>query len=270
MPRAEIIDAAGTAHAPAGSEARIVSLVPSVTELLIDMGLGAQVVGRTHYCVHPADAVAAIPSVGGTKKIKMDRLAELAPTHVIVNIDENTRAMAREIGALGPAMVVTHPLAPKDNLALYQLMGGLFDREAEAARLSRAFDRALARLRAAADDMPPRDVVYWIWKDPWMTISQDTYVSRTLALVNWRTLCHDPETRYPAADITPDLLGAADIVLFATEPYAFTQEDVHAFARDYACGETKLAVIDGAYTQWYGSRAIAGLDYLANFAKNFS
>jgi len=268
--RAEIIDAAGTAHAPAGPRARIVSLVPSITELLIDMGLGTQLVGRTHYCIHPADAVAAIPSLGGTKKIKMDRLAALAPTHVIVNIDENTRAMAQDIAALGPAVVVTHPLAPEDNLELYRLMGWLFDREAEAARLTREFDQALARLRAATAEMPPRDVVYWIWKDPWMTISQDTYVSRTLALVNWRTLCHDPKTRYPAADITPALLDAADMLLFATEPYAFTQDDVDAFARDHACGETKLAMIDGSYTQWYGSRAIAGLDYLADLAKDFS
>lgn len=270
MSHAEIIDAAGAAHPPAGPEARIVSLVPSVTELLVDMGLGAQVVGRTHYCIHPADAVAAIPSLGGTKKIKMDRLADLAPTHVIVNIDENTRAMARDIEALGPAMVVTHPLAPEDNLDLYRLMGGLFNREAEAARLTRDFEQALARLRAAAADLPPRDVVYWIWMDPWMTVSQDTYVSRTLALVNWRTLCHDPETRYPAVEITPDLLDAADMLLFATEPYAFAQSDVDDFAREHACGETRLAVIDGAYTQWYGSRAIAGLDYLAAFAGKFA
>ncbi|MDJ0948557.1 MAG: helical backbone metal receptor [Alphaproteobacteria bacterium] len=265
-----LIDAAGTRHPPAGPDARIVSLVPSITELLLEMDLGAQVVGRTQYCIHPADQVSAIPSVGGTKKIRLDRLAALSPTHVIVNVDENPKAMAEEIAAMGPAVVVTHPLAPRDNLALYRLIGGLFGRQAAAARLESAFEDAYARLERAAGRLPARKVIYWIWRDPWMTVSRDTYVAALLDLVNWQTLCHDPDVRYPEVELAPDLLRTADLLLFATEPFAFTQADVDAFAQAHDCGGARLALIDGSYTQWYGSRAIAGLDYLADLARSLA
>ena len=94
-------DALGIHHPPADFPARIISLVPSITELLFDLGLGDQIVGRTHYCIHPAPDVAAIPSVGGTKKINYARLQALQPTHVILNIDENPRELADRLIADG-------------------------------------------------------------------------------------------------------------------------------------------------------------------------
>ena len=93
---AHFIDAAGRGHLPAGPNARIVSLVPSITELLFSLGLGEQVVGRTGFCIHPRDAVRDVPKVGGTKDVKLDALRSLNPTHVIVNIDENDRSTGRE------------------------------------------------------------------------------------------------------------------------------------------------------------------------------
>lgn len=266
----DLVDALGTAHSPAKGEVRIVSLVPSITELLVDLGLGPQVVGRTRYCVHPAEAVREIPALGGTKKINLKRLGALRPTHAILNIDENTEAMAQAVSEIVPHLVVTHPLSPADNPALFRLMGGLFGRRDAAERLSAAFEAAAARLREAARDLPPRDVLYFIWRAPWMTVSRDTYVSALLRLVNWRTLCHDPAVRYPEVAIDEALLARTDIALFASEPYAFTQDDVDAFAAAHKCGQTTLALIDGAYTQWYGSRAIAGLDYLGELARRLA
>lgn len=264
-PKDALRDAAGKRHPPAGPGARIVSLVPSITELIVDLGLGDQLVGRTHYCVHPAERLAAIPSVGGTKKVNMARLAALAPTHVILNIDENTREMAAAIEGQGIETVITHPIEPEDNRALYALMGAIFGREAEAAALSVRLGEALGRARAAARRLPPKHVVYFIWNDPWMTVSRDTYIARMLALAGWQTLCHDPATRYPEVAITPALVAEADLFLFSSEPYAFRQDDLHAFAERYGAPAEKLALIDGEYCSWYGSRAIAGLDYLAGF-----
>lgn len=262
-----LIDAAGTAHAPAGGDARIVSLVPSLTELLIDLGLGAQLVGRTHFCIHPAEAVAAIPSLGGTKKINMERLAALAPSHAILNIDENTVPMAAAIGEIVPHVVVTHPLAPEDNPALFRLLGGIFGRAARAEEFCAAFARALAHLRAVAGGGPARRVLYLIWMDPWMTVSRDTYVSRLLALLGWETQGHDPEVRYPELAVSGELLAETDLVLFSSEPYEFTETHVAAFraAHGGACPELRL--IDGEYCSWYGTRAIRALDYLADFAE---
>jgi ABC-type Fe3+-hydroxamate transport system substrate-binding protein len=263
------VDWLGVRHAPAGPDARIVSLVPSITELLIDLGLAHQLVGRTHYCIHPADVVQGIPSLGGTKKISIPKLRLLHATHAILNVDENTHEMAEAVRAVVPHVVVTHPLGPDDNPPLYRLMGALFGREREAAALVAAYEAARARLADMARTLPPRDVLYLIWREPWMTVSRDTYIARLLALVNWTTLCHDPAARYPEVAMTDDLLAATDLVLFSTEPYAFAEADVAAFRGAHPAGPA-AALIDGEYASWYGSRAIAAMDYLAGFAAGFA
>ena len=251
-------DFEGTEFQPA-HEARIVSLVPSLTELLFDLGLGTHLVGRTHYCVHPADKLAMVPSLGGTKKIKMDRLAEVDATHVLVNVDENPKELAQEIAATGVQVVVTHPNEPEDNPALYRLMGDLFGAEVAAEDMCNRFDAALADLQSAAASARTKNVLYLIWKDPWMTISSDTYISRTLALINWQTVAHDPGNRYPEVDMDTALVDA-DLVLMSTEPYEFGNKDLAEFRARYP--GTPVQMIDGEMTSWYGSRAIAGLAYL--------
>lgn len=263
-----LTDAAGVHHAPVTAPARIVSLVPSITELLFALGLGDQVVGRTHYCIHPAPLVAALPSVGGTKKIRYARLLALQPTHVILNVDENPRELAERLIADGLRVIVTHPLAPEDNVPLYRLIGGVFRRAAEAETLAARFERKLAELRRVA--WPRRRVLYLIWRKPWMGISRDTYIARMLALVGWDTLPAESEARYPTLDMGRALLDAADLILFSSEPYRFLPEDLETFARDHGCPLAKLRLIDGEMTSWYGSRAIQGLRYLAQLAREIS
>ena len=185
---ARLVDAAGTAHAPASGTPRIVSLVPSITELLCDLGLADAVVGRTGFCIHPRERVRGIPKVGGTKDVDLGKVRTLAPTHVIVNVDENRKEDAHALAGFVPSVVVTHPLGPVDNLALYRLIGGIFGREGEAEALCARFEAEYATLRSAARTFAPERVLYLIWKKPWMTVSRDTYVSRMLALVNWSTV----------------------------------------------------------------------------------
>jgi len=261
-----LTDALGFHHTPAARPARIVSLVPSITELLFALGLAEQLVGRTHYCIHPQPAVAAIPSVGGTKKIHYARLLALQPTHVILNIDENPRELAERLAGDGLEVIVTHPQAPEDNLALYRLLGGIFHREAAAERLAADFAQALAELRREV--WPRRRVLYLIWRKPWMGVSRETYIAGMLALVGWETLPTVTEARYPLLELDRALLDAADLVLFSSEPYRFQPADLEAFARDYDCPRERLRLIDGEMTSWYGSRAIAGLAYLGRFARD--
>ncbi len=263
---ADLIDAVGAAHRPVDGTARIVSLVPSLTELLFDLGLGDCVVGRTHFCIHPAERLAEIASVGGTKKVSTRKLAALEPTHVVLNIDENTESMAEEMAAIVPNVIVTHPIEPEDNLALYRLFGGIFGRAELADALCNRFSAALAELQRAAAMWPKRRALYLIWKDPWMTVSRDTYVSRMLALVGWETIGHDDTVRYPEIDIDAALLAETDLVLFSSEPYAFKQADIDAFGSDYPTGRARLLPIDGEMTSWYGGRAIEGLGYLKRTA----
>ncbi len=146
-----LVDALGAQHLPAPG-ARIVSLVPSITELLCDLGLASQLVGRTGFCIHPAETVAAIPKVGGTKDVNIEKIRTLAPTHVIVNIDENEKPTFDALAEFVPHMVVTHPLAPRDNLALARLMGGIFGAEEQAERWCA---RIRARIRRIEVGKPP-------------------------------------------------------------------------------------------------------------------
>src|SRR5436305_9972900 len=102
------VDWAGTLHAPAADDARIACLVPSLTELLFALDLGAQVVARTGFCIHPRDAVRRVPKIGGTKDPDLVALRALAPTHLIVNVDENRREVVEEAARFVPHVVVTH------------------------------------------------------------------------------------------------------------------------------------------------------------------
>ncbi len=262
-PEIRLMDAAGQVHQAVGDAARIVSLVPSITELLFDLGLGERVVGRTAFCVHPKGAVRRARSVGGTKQVNMDKLRALDPTHVIVNIDETPRELADAVAALGCTLVVTHPIEVKDNLALFRLIGGLFGREAEAEALGARFQSAFSALTAAAEDLPDQPVLYLIWKDPWMTVSPQTYISRMLALVHWHTLPRAAiDRRYPTIDLNEAFLAECARVLLSSEPFPFTERHLEAFRQAFPAHAGKAILIDAEMVSWYGSRAIAGLDYL--------
>ena len=253
----DLVDAAGTRHSRAPRGARIVSLVPSVTELVCDLGLAGALVGRTGFCVHPRETVRRIPKVGGTKDVDLDKLRALAPTHVILNVDENRKEDAQALAEFVPTMIVTHPLAPLDNLALYRLIGGIFGREPDADALCAKFEAEHAALLSATRALPPERVLYLIWKDPWMTVSRDTYVSRMLTLVKWQTVPETSGDRYPRT-----ALSGAGTILLASEPYMFRESHVAEVRR---LTGARVALIDGEMTSWYGSRAIEGLGYLRRF-----
>jgi ABC-type Fe3+-hydroxamate transport system substrate-binding protein len=244
------------------AEPRIVCLVPSITELLCELGLEHQLVGRTGFCIHPWETVREIPKVGGTKDLKLDRIRQLEPTHVVVNVDENRKEDAEALAEFVPEVLVTHPLEPRDNLDLYRQMGAAFGREEEAERLCVRFERAYER--AAAEDRPAADVLYLIWRDPWMTIAPETYISRTLSLFGWRTLPAVAAERYPQVDLA-SLAAEADRVLLSSEPFHFKQRHVEEVAA--AVPGAAVSLIDGEMTSWYGSRAIAGLEYLAEYTR---
>lgn len=244
---------------------RIVSLVPSITELLCDLGLAEQIVGRTGFCIHPREIVRRIPKVGGTKSVDIGKVEALAPTHVIVNVDENEKPTAEAIARFVPHLVVTHPLAPLDNLELYRQLGAAFGREREAeqlcARFQKAYEDALSR------SYTERKVLYLIWKDPWMTVSRDTYISRTLALFRLNTLPLEALARYPKLALNEPWLSAIELALVSSEPYPFREKNLHEVSARLG---KPAVLVDAEMTSWYGSRAIRGLDYLAAFTASLA
>jgi len=239
---------------------RIVSLVPSITELVCELGLADQLVGRTGFCVHPREVLRRVAKVGGTKTVNLRKIRALAPTHVIVNIDENRKEDADALATFVPNVVVTHPLGPLDNLVLYRQIGATFGKEAEAETLCARFEVAHAEIRRQA--YPERRVLYLVWKDPWMTVSPDTYISRTLRLVGLQTVPGDAGVRYP--ELRDLEVGDVDLILLSTEPYRFRK--THCQDIEQLTGRP-VRLIDGEMTSWYGPRAIEGLRYLRRFAR---
>lgn len=258
-----LIDAAGKEHAPAAGVVRIVSLVPSITELLFSLGLQENLVGRTGFCVHPKGQVRRVSKVGGTKTVDVPKVRKLGATHLIVNIDENPRPVVEEIAEFVPNVIVTHPIEPEDNIRLYRLLGGIFGRESRAEELATAFIRELANTRDAAREFEREKVLYLIWKSPWMTVSRATYISRMLDLVGWETVPEQAHSRYPSVELTPQNLHGVDVVLLSTEPYSFTDRHIDEIRAELPPqSHPQIALIDGGMTSWYGSRAIDGLRYL--------
>jgi len=252
---------------------RIASLVPSVTELLAALGLAPQLVARTGYCTHPAAALAGVPKVGGTKDVNLAKLRRLAPTHVIVNVDENRRETAEALRAIVPEVIVTHPCSPEDVDRLiaqvaqaFAALPGVTER---AAALRQELQTELAATRP--DGRPERAALYLIWRGPWMTVARDTYIARLLARVGWHTL---PATaggdhgaaRYPVIRGDEPWLGEVDEVLLSSEPYAFGT--AHVAEAQALCPQARVRLVDGRLLSWYGAATAEGLRYLRSLASS--
>jgi hypothetical protein len=278
------------------SAPRIACLVPSITELVCELGLTQHLVARTGFCIHPREALADVPKVGGTKDVNLARLRELKPTHVIVNVDENTRETADALKEFVPEIIVTHPQTPEDNLVLYRQIGAAFGKTREAQTLCTRLQVALDAARASARDWPREAVLYLIWKDPWMTVSRATYISAMLAVVGWDTwpavvgaaktagatestesteaaevtqiaeatqATQATQARYPSLDAASQGFSECPTILLSTEPYSFREAHQQALLGQWP--GKNVALIDGEMTSWYGPRAIAGLNYLTQF-----
>ncbi len=250
---------------------RIASLVPSITELLVALGLREHLVARTGFCIHPAEAVADVPKVGGTKDVNLSKLRQLAPTHVIVNVDENRLETVEALREFVPEIIVTHPQGPADNLALLEQMRQHFGAvPGLASRCDELADELkLALERCRATPWPGERVLYLIWREPWMTVARNTYIARMLAEVGWQTwpAVEGGETgaaRYPALTGEEPWLAQIDRVLLSSEPYRFDAR--HVSEANKLCPQARVQLVDGELLSWYGPRAAAGLDYLRALA----
>ncbi|MCX7170000.1 MAG: helical backbone metal receptor [Proteobacteria bacterium] len=256
-------DDLGNSHPAAVPPYRIVCLVPSITELLFDLGLGEYLVGRTGFCVHPAPAVKRVPKVGGTKDVDIEKIRALRPTHALVNVDENPKWVAQALAEFVAHIIVTHPLDPLGNVKLFRLLGGIFDRQQQAGALESQFTQAYQTVVREAEALRRQRVLYLIWQDPWMTISRDTYISRTLALVGWDTIPAQAAARYPELPEIAEYSTEADWVLLSSEPYPFREKHLAEIRRALPAGSRcRVTLMDGEMVSWYGSRAIQGLTYL--------
>ncbi|MEM9998338.1 MAG: helical backbone metal receptor [Bacteroidota bacterium] len=246
-----MLDALGHRIALNTTPRRIVSLVPSQTELLADLGLDAEVVGLTRFCVHPAGWKARKQTVGGTKNVRLDRVAVLAPDLVIANKEENVREQVEGIARDGCPVVVTDVATVADSLAMIRDVGVLVGRPAEAAALADEIASGFDAFTRGVNEAASLRVAYLIWRDPWMTVGSDTFIHDVLRHAGLVNVFSD-QTRYPV--VTAEALRAAapDVVLLSSEPYPFKPKH-HAEIEATVPG-VRVHGIDGELCSWYGSR----------------
>jgi ABC-type Fe3+-hydroxamate transport system substrate-binding protein len=224
---------------------RIVCLVPSWTELLLEWAL--PVVGRTRYCIHPAAEVAQIPVVGGTKDFKPEAIRDLQPDLVIANREENVPepllALRQEIPVY--TTVVGNLAEAQTTL---QELGRLCARETAATALISELAKGFADL-----PQPPNPIrtLYLIWRKPYMSIGGDTFIHDLLAIGNFANVCQT-QGRYPS--LTPADIQALnpELVLLSSEPFPFQTK--HISELQALCPQARIELVDGAAFSWYGSR----------------
>lgn len=240
------IDARGNRVSLSQPPRRIISLVPSQTELLADLGLAEQVVGVTRFCVHPHTWKAAKQIVGGTKQVNMERIEALKPDLILANLEENKREMVEALDTIAPTYV-TDVDTISAALDMIRTVGSLTDKENEAEELIAGIEEAFVAL----DAFRPIRTAYLIWQAPYMTVGHDTFIHDVIARGGFVNVFGD-QARYPEITVEALIETEADVVLLSSEPFPFREKHLEAFRR--MLPDASVYLVDGELFSWYGSR----------------
>lgn len=235
---------------------RIVSVVPSQTELLFDLGLTDEIVGITKFCIHPADKAKAKTRVGGTKTLHLDQIHALRPDLILANREENTREQIEELQHHYHVHVTDMNTLP-DALAMIRTVGALVGKEHEAAEMAQQIATSLSSPSPYPAPSAP-SVAYFIWRKPYMVAAGNTFIDAMLGAAGFRNAFAD-KTRYP--EITADDLRVVkpDLIFLSSEPYPFA--DKHRAELEAVCPSGRAMVVDGEVFSWYGSRLLRAGGY---------
>ncbi len=241
-------------HLPQALPQRIVSLVPSQTELLYDLGLEAETVGITKFCVHPEAWFRSKARVGGTKSVHKDRVAALQPDLIIANKEENVKEQIEALKDIAPVWVSDiHTLS--DALVMIETIGRLTGKLEKAKAIVTHIERDFSNLAAASIH---RTALYLIWRKPWMSVGRDTFIHDMLQRIGLENVCAAQE-RYPELSATDITAMNPELVLLSSEPYPFKEQ--HIAELQQLVPDAKIILVDGEMFSWYGSRLLQSPGY---------
>jgi len=243
---------------------RIVSLCPSITETLVAIGGLPQLVGATQYCVRPKRVLRGLARVGGTKSPDLSRVLALEPDLIFANEEENRKEDIEELGRKGLEVDVSFPRRVADVPPAIRQWGRRLGGECAGAAEALA-QRIEASLQALCASPPAREFsyAYWIWKDPWMTVSDDTYVADLLRLSGGVNVFGRESTRYPAASPRQAVARGAQVHFFPSEPFPFRRARHEELTRDLFGVRCKRLFVEGDDYCWHGARTLEGLEEMA-------
>lgn len=223
---------------------KIVSLVPSITEALFDFGLTAdEVIGRTKFCIHPEGKVKDVPVIGGTKNLNLDRIITLNPDLIIANKEENEKQQVTEL-MKSHNVWLTDIETLQDNSDFINDLGELLNKQ----RLAEEYNQKINEIFRNISISTTRKVAYLIWKNPYMTVGGDTFISKVLAQLGFVNIFENQQ-RYPEISVSD--LQKADCVFLSSEPFPFKEN--HLQELQLQLPHTKIFLVDGEAFSWYGT-----------------
>jgi len=243
---------------------RIVSLVPSQTELLCDLALEKELIGITKFCVHPLHLKTTKNIVGGTKKVDFDKIRKLKPDFILCNKEENSYDFLPELEAIAPTYF-SDVNTIQDSIDLILSLGAIFNRRTEADNFAHKIEFKLNDFKQFIKNKPTRKTAYFIWAKPWMVVGNDTYINEILKLNKFENI-YANMSRYPKIEI--DRIrheGDPDLVILSSEPFPF--KDEHAMELSTYTNRSITLFGDGEMFSWPGSRMLLAFDYFKELHK---
>lgn len=235
---------------------RIVSLVPSQTELLYALGVGGKVVGQTVFCIHPDEGSKSTTKVGGTKKVKYDVIAELKPDLIICNKEENTKEIVETLAKSYPVWV-SDIYNLKDNSEMILKIGNLVDQLPKALEIVKEIEKNFSYLSFEKKER----CLYLIWKDPYIAVAANTFINEMLHYAGFENILGHKK-RYPEIELESMKSFNPKYILLSSEPFPFTEKHIEAIQLIFPDAQVKL--VDGEMFSWYGSRLAHAPEYFAS------
>jgi ABC-type Fe3+-hydroxamate transport system substrate-binding protein len=252
-----LVDASGVVISLPGPPRRIVSLIPSITEILFALGLGDAVAGCTIFCTEPPEGVAGKPRVGGEKNPKLDMIRELATDLVVANVEENVREHIETLRGWGIPVFVTYPRTVADGIELVRDLGLVTGAVERGDKMAAGLERLLASTRARLAERRRARVFCPIWRNPYMTINGDTYMHDMLAVSGGENVFAGRTKRYPEIGVNEVIAARPEVILLPDEPYRFRRAhmaDFTPYPEIPAVRDGRIHLVDGKLLSWYGPR----------------
>jgi len=263
-------DASGATLVLPATPRRIVSLVPSITEILFALGAGEAVAGCTIYCTQPADGVATKARVGGEKNPDLAAIRALGADLVVANVEENLREHVETLRSWGIAVYVTYPRTVADGVRLVRDLGEVTGAAERGAEIAAELEAALARAVAPRDDARRPRVFCPIWRRPYMAVGGDTYADDMLRVCGGDNVFAGRPGRYPTVTLEEITAAAPEVILLPDEPYRFRRAHIADFTAHPgvpAVASGRIHLIDGKLLTWYGPRIGAALRELGTLLR---
>lgn len=248
---------------------RIISLVPSQTELLYDLGLRDEVVGITKFCIHPEEWFRSKTRIGGTKKYDFDKIKALNPDLIIGNKEENEKEPVEELmKSYNVWMSDIYTL--KDAYDMITRVGAMAGKREEAINLKLKIESGFSKFHPGypASNIQYLKTAYFIWKDPYMVAGNDTFINEMMKLCGFENVFTDKASRYPEVSVEELVKAKPELILLSSEPYPFKEKHI-AEIQNFLPG-SRILIVDGEIFSWYGSRLLKAPDYFSELLKTIN